>query len=75
VADTVRSFDPAFVVVSAVNPRAFRQHAAELQQLSRETHLCLGGAGAAGTRLGGDVLTLSGDPVAEAEQLTQLARP
>jgi DNA-binding transcriptional MerR regulator len=75
VADTVQAFDPAFVVVSAVNPRAFRRHAAELQQLSRETRLCLGGAGAAGAHFGGDVLTLSGDPVAEAERLTRLARP
>jgi DNA-binding transcriptional MerR regulator len=75
VADTVRSLDPTFVVVSAVNPRGFRRHAAELQQLSRHTRLCLGGAGAADTHLGGDVLTLTGDPVAEAEQLTQLARP
>jgi hypothetical protein len=75
VADTVRSLDPTFVVVSAVNPRGFRRHAAELQQLSRHTRLCRGGAGAADTHLDGDVLTLSGDPVAEAEQLTQLARP
>lgn len=75
VADTVQSFDPAFVVVSAVDPGAFRRHAGELQQLSRDTRLCLGGAGAAGANLGGDVITLSGDPVAEAERLTQLARP
>jgi methanogenic corrinoid protein MtbC1 len=75
VADTVRSFDPAFVVVSAVDPRAFRRHAAELQQLSRHTRLCLGGAGAAGTHLDCDVLILSGDPVAEAERLTQLTQP
>jgi DNA-binding transcriptional MerR regulator len=74
VADTVRSLDPAVVVVSAVSPRAFRRHAAELRQLARDTRLCLGGAGAAGTQLGGDVTALSGDPVGEAEQLTQLAR-
>jgi methanogenic corrinoid protein MtbC1 len=36
-ADTVRSCDPTFVIVSAVNPRAIRRHAAELQQLSRDT--------------------------------------
>jgi MerR family transcriptional regulator, light-induced transcriptional regulator len=74
VADTVRSFDPTYVVVSAVNPRAFRRHAAELHQLSRDTRLCLGGAGAAGTKLDEDVLVLSRDPVAEAERLTRLAR-
>src|SRR5690242_8126990 len=48
VADTVRSVDPAFVVVSAVDAQALRRVAAELQQLSRDTRLCLGGAGAAG---------------------------
>jgi DNA-binding transcriptional MerR regulator len=73
--DTVGSLDPAFVVVSAVTPRTFRRHAEELEQLSRDTRLCLGGAGAAGTHLGADIHTLTGDPVAEAEQLTQLARP
>jgi MerR family transcriptional regulator, light-induced transcriptional regulator len=75
VGDTVRFLDPACIVVSAVDPRALRRVAAELQQLSRDTRLCLGGAGAAGLHLGGDVVTLSGDPVAEAEQLTQLTRP
>lgn len=75
VADTVRSFDPAIVVVSAVDPRAFSRHAADLRQLAGETRLCLGGAGAAGMEPGGDVLILSGDPVAEAERLTRLARP
>jgi DNA-binding transcriptional MerR regulator len=75
IADTARSFDPAFVVVSAVNPRAFRRHAEELQRLSRDTRLCLGGAGAAGTHLHDGVRTLSGNPVDEAEQLTRLARP
>jgi MerR family transcriptional regulator, light-induced transcriptional regulator len=74
VADAVRSLDPSVVVVSAVAPRAFRRHAEELEQLSRDTRLCLAGSGAAGARVGGDVFTLSGDPVAEAEQLTQLVR-
>src|SRR5262249_52916231 len=55
-ADAVQSLDPAFVIISAVNWRAFRRHAAELQQLSRDTRLCLGGAGAAGTHLGAGVL-------------------
>jgi len=75
VADTVQAVDPTVVVISAVNPRALRRHAAELQKLSRHTRLCLGGTGATGTHLDGDILTLTSDPVAEAEQLTQLARP
>src|SRR5690242_2319610 len=48
VADTVRFLDPACIVVSAVDAQALRRVAAELQQLSRDTRLCLGGAGAAG---------------------------
>ena len=74
VADAVRSFDPAFVIVSAVDPRALRRHAAELRQLARKTRLCLGGAGASKAQVEADVLELSGDPVDEAERLTQLAR-
>jgi DNA-binding transcriptional MerR regulator len=74
VADTARSCSPAAVVVSAVDPRVLRRHAKELQQLALATRLCLGGAGAAKARLDADVLQLPGEPVAEAEQLTQLVR-
>jgi DNA-binding transcriptional MerR regulator len=75
VADAARSCTPAAVVVSAVDPRAFRRNAEELQHLARETRLCLGGAGAAKARLDTDLLILTGDPVEEAERMTQLARP
>jgi MerR family transcriptional regulator, light-induced transcriptional regulator len=74
VADAARSCGPEVVVVSAVDPRVFRRHAQELQQLARDTRLCLGGAGAAKARLDADLLQLTGDPVDEADQLTQLAR-
>lgn len=74
VADAARSCSPAAVVVSAVNPRGFRRHAEELQQLALDARLCLGGAGAAKARLDANLLRLTGDPVHEAEQLTQLAR-
>jgi DNA-binding transcriptional MerR regulator len=74
VADAAQAFDAAFVVVSAVDARALRRHSAELRQLARKTRLCLGGAGAAKAQVE-DVLELSGDPVEEAERLTQLARP
>jgi MerR family transcriptional regulator, light-induced transcriptional regulator len=74
VADTARSCSPAAVVVSAVDPRVLRRHAKELQQLALATRLCLGGAGASKARLDADVLQLPGEPVAEAEQLTQLVR-
>jgi DNA-binding transcriptional MerR regulator len=74
VADAARSCNPAAVVVSAVDPRVFRCHAEELQQLARDTRLSLGGAGAAKARLDAGLLQLTGDPVDEAERLTQLAR-
>ena len=74
VADAARSCSPAVVVVSAVDARVFRRHAQELQQLARDTRLCLGGPGAAKARLDAELLRLTGDPVDEAEQLTQLAR-
>jgi methanogenic corrinoid protein MtbC1 len=74
VADAARSCNPAVVVVSAVDPRVFRRQAEELQQLALRTRLCLGGAGAARARLDADLLQLTGDPVHEAEQLTQLAQ-
>jgi DNA-binding transcriptional MerR regulator len=74
VADAARSCSPSAVVVSAVNARIFRRHAEELQQLALDTRLCLGGAGAAKARLDADLLQLTGDPVHEAEQLTQLTQ-
>jgi MerR family transcriptional regulator, light-induced transcriptional regulator len=74
VTDAARSCSAAVVVVSAVEPRVFRRHAEELQQLALETRLYLGGAGAARARLDADLLRLTGDPVDEAEQLTQIAR-
>jgi DNA-binding transcriptional MerR regulator len=74
VADAARSCRPAAAVVSAVDPRIFRGHAEELQQLALNTRLCLGGAGAANARLDADLLQLTGDPIHEAERLTQLAQ-
>ncbi|HET6682253.1 MAG TPA: B12-binding domain-containing protein [Gaiella sp.] len=74
VADAAHACDPRFVVVSAVAPRAFRSHRAELAELATRHRLCLGGAGANGANLGADVEILTGGPVDEAERLTQLAR-
>jgi hypothetical protein len=74
VADAARSCSPSAVVVSAVNARIFRRHAEELQQLALNTRLCLGGAGATQARLDADLLQPTGDPVHEAEQLTQLTQ-
>jgi MerR family transcriptional regulator, light-induced transcriptional regulator len=73
VAEAARSCSPAAVVVSAVDARVFRRHAEELRQLALETRLYLGGAGAAKARFVAGALQLTGGPVDEAEQLTQLA--
>jgi methanogenic corrinoid protein MtbC1 len=74
VADAARACSPAAVVVSAVDPRVLRRNAEELRQLALDTPLWLGGAGAAKANLDADLRRLTGDPVDEAEQLTQLAR-
>jgi DNA-binding transcriptional MerR regulator len=74
VADTARSFDPIFVVVSAVTPDRFLASARALRKLARRHELCLAGAGAADADIGAKVLRLTGDPVQEAERLTGLAR-
>jgi DNA-binding transcriptional MerR regulator len=74
VADAARSCEPTVVVVSAVDARTFRRHAAELEQLARTAQLCLGGAGAAKATLEADVVRLTGSPIDGAEQLTQVAR-
>jgi hypothetical protein len=74
VADTAASGDPALVVVSAVDGRAFRPCIADLRELAHRFNLSLGGAGAGDSGLDVDVPRLTGDPVEEAEQLTRLAR-
>ena len=74
VTDAVRTCKADLAVVSAVNPRAFRRCASELEELAGLTHLCLGGAGASKAQLQADVVSLTGDPVAEAEQLARLTR-
>jgi methanogenic corrinoid protein MtbC1 len=73
VGDAARACDPEFVVVSAVDPRAFRRHRAELAALASQHRICIGGAGAARASLD-DTVALSGGPVEEAERLTQLSR-
>jgi methanogenic corrinoid protein MtbC1 len=74
VADAARTCSPSAVVVTGVDARVFGRHTDELRQLGRDTRLCLGGAGAAKAPLDADVLRLTGDPVDEAERLTQLVR-
>jgi DNA-binding transcriptional MerR regulator len=73
VGDAARACDPEFVVVSAVDPRVFRRHRAELAALASQHRICIGGAGAARASLD-DTVALPGGPVEEAERLTQLSR-
>lgn len=75
IASAAGAFDPELVVITAVVPERFEEHAAELSSLARARRVCLAGAGAAavdGATLG--VKILSGDPVAEAERLSQPTR-
>jgi len=74
VADAARACDPELVVISAVEPRTFRRHRAELAALAVGHRVCLGGAGAASASVDDDVATLEGGPVEEAERLTELVR-
>jgi MerR family transcriptional regulator, light-induced transcriptional regulator len=68
------AFAPGFVVLSAVTAERFRAIADELRELAKATRLCLGGAGAAAADVGAGALALDGDPVHEAERLTELSR-
>jgi MerR family transcriptional regulator, light-induced transcriptional regulator len=69
-----RAFGPAFVVISSVSAERLQDHATELKRIAENHGLALGGRGAADVDLGVDVPVLSGDPVEEADRLTELAR-
>jgi MerR family transcriptional regulator, light-induced transcriptional regulator len=66
------AFGPEFVVLSSVDPKRFERHADELRELAETQRLCLAAAGAADAKLDVDALRLVGDPVEEAERLTEL---
>jgi len=74
VSSAARTLAPEFVAISAVTAERFRANADELRELANATRLCLGGAGAAATGIGADAVELTGDPVHEAERLTELSR-
>jgi methanogenic corrinoid protein MtbC1 len=74
VAAAADAFNPAFVVVSAVKAQRFEASADGLRKLASTRSLCLGGKGASDVSLDFEVIRLSGDPVEEAERLTQLAQ-
>jgi MerR family transcriptional regulator, light-induced transcriptional regulator len=65
---------PALVAVASVAPERIRAAEPELRALAERHRLALGGAGAGdGTAERIGALTLTGDPVAEAERVTTLA--
>jgi MerR family transcriptional regulator, light-induced transcriptional regulator len=74
VAAAADAFNPAFVVISAVKAQRFEASAEGLRKLAATRSLCLGGKGALEASLDFEVIRLSGDPVEEAERLTQLAK-
>jgi methanogenic corrinoid protein MtbC1 len=66
--------DPAFVVLSGVDPESFLRFTTELRALARDHRTCIGGAGAReaeAAEIGATLL--SGGPVEEADRLTELA--
>ena len=64
----------SLVVITQSTLAASTQRAKSFSNSPSTTRLCLGGAGAAKARLAADLLQLTGDPIHEAEQLTQLAQ-
>lgn len=73
VASAAESFAPVFVVISSVRAERFEASADGLRRLAAAQAVCLGGQGASDASLDFEVLRLTGDPVEEAERLTQLA--
>ena len=74
VISAAHAIDPAFVVLSAVDPESFLRFATELRALAGEHRTCIGGAGAReaeATAIGATLL--SGGPVEEADRLTELS--
>jgi DNA-binding transcriptional MerR regulator len=74
ISGAARVVDPAFVVLSAVDPESFLRFTTELRALAREHRTCIGGAGAReaeAAEIGATLL--SGGPVEEADRLTELA--
>jgi DNA-binding transcriptional MerR regulator len=74
VSGAANAVDPAFVVLSAVDPESFLRFATELRALARKHRTCIGGAGAREAEAAAIGATLlSGGPLEEADRLTELA--
>jgi hypothetical protein len=71
--ETARAISPALLVVSATTPELLSPLAPELAKLVRSHRVAVAGAGAVGFDVIADgVLTLTGDPVAEAQRVSDL---
>jgi DNA-binding transcriptional MerR regulator len=72
--DAVRSAQPEAVVVSAVDPGTLAAVGGDLAELARDFLVAVGGAAANDFASSGEVHSLTGGPVDEAERLTRLVR-
>jgi len=72
IAQTARAARLHAVVVSAVSPERFKEIAGALRELAAKYPVYLGGAGASAA--GGELPTLTGDPVEEADRFAALTQ-
>jgi len=72
IAQTARAARPHAVVVSAVSAELFKEIAGALRELAAKYPVYLGGAGASAA--GGELPTLTGDPVEEADRFAALTQ-
>jgi MerR family transcriptional regulator, light-induced transcriptional regulator len=73
IAGAVRALDPELLVVSATTPSLLSPLVPTLESLASGRRVALAGAGARAVDGGsGDLLVLTGDPVSEAQSVTEL---
>jgi DNA-binding transcriptional MerR regulator len=69
IAEAAATIDPELLVISAVSAKPLRRLAGDIAALAAERTVAVAGAGAGGIDVPG-VMTLGGDPVAEAERVS-----
>jgi methanogenic corrinoid protein MtbC1 len=74
IVEAAEALDPAVVTVSAAAPELLQPLAEELGELAKRHLVAVGGAGARGLAPPPGVLVLAGDPVAEAERVSESHR-
>jgi MerR family transcriptional regulator, light-induced transcriptional regulator len=70
-AETAEAAQPDIVVISAVDPDTLAASRRTITGLARNHRLAVGGAAANGVRFRQDIITLTGNPVDEADKLTR----